>query len=232
MGEIASVIAHELHQPFAAIVNTSSAAQRRLMNEEADKITVLSEMLPIIAEQSARAGRVIGGIRKLFEGKQTERSVEEINSVVAEACELASNEFKAGTLNINQQFSHPSPSTIIDRVQIQQVIYNLLRNASDALQNFSTKEVFVSIETITGDMIRISVRNAGPELSEKTRSKLFEPFFTTKKNGMGMGLYTCQRIVEAHEGKIWAESCAEKETTIWFTLPIAGQESERADTVH
>lgn len=232
MGEIAAVIAHELHQPLAAIANTASAAQRRLSDEHADKKAVLDEMLPLITSQASRAGSVIGGIRKLFDGKRTERSLQDINSVVAEACELAANEFKADTLEISRHFAERSSCAVVDKVQIQQVIYNLLRNAADALQESATKDVTVSIRHTDDQMIRISVKNAGPSLPDHVRANLFEPFFTTKENGMGMGLYTCQRIVNAHEGEIWAEPDDKSGTTIQFTLPLARQTIDPTDAVH
>lgn len=222
MGEVASVIAHELHQPLAAIANTASAAQRRLADVDADKTAILNEMLPLIAGQASRAGRVIGGIRNLFDGRPTERSLAEINAVTADACELTVNEFTADRLKITQRFPDTSPFALIDRVQIQQVIYNLLRNAVDALGESADKDVIVSIDTMDTGMVEISVSDNGSGLTENVMSQVFEPFFTTKEKGkgMGMGLYTCQRIVEAHEGKIWMELGEHGGTIARFTLPL------------
>ncbi|MBT5458457.1 MAG: PAS domain S-box protein [Rhodospirillaceae bacterium] len=234
MGEVASVIAHELHQPLAAIANTANAAQRRLSDGKEDITVVLNEMLPLISSQASRAGRVIGGIRNLFDGRRVERSREDINLVVAEACELAANEFPSDILEIEQHFADHSPIVQIDRVQIQQVIYNLLRNAVDAMGSSTSKDVIVSIAEIDKLMVEISVRDYGPGLPGHVRPKLFEPFFTTKKQGMGMGmgLYTCQRIVEGHDGRIWAESSDDGGTTIRFTLPLAGSAADGTGSVH
>lgn len=229
MGEVASVIAHELHQPLAAIANTASAAQRRISNPNEDKTAVLNEMLPMISGQASRAGQVIGGIRKLFDGQRTERSLENINAVVAEACQFAIDEFKSDALEIEQRLADPPPFAVIDRVQIQQVIYNLLRNASDALLDSASKEIIVSIEETDNRHAQISVYNSGPSVPAQVKSKLFDAFFTTKEDGMGMGLFTCQRIVEAHEGRIWVESEENRGTTVNFTLPIVKQTVRSVD---
>lgn len=222
MGEVASVIAHELHQPLAAIANTASAAERRLANEDEDKTAILNEMLPLIASQANRAGRVIGGIRNLFDGKKTERSLVDIRTVIGEACKLAIDELTANNPKIIQRLPDTSLSVLIDRVQIQQVIYNLLRNAVDALRTSGDKDIIVSVEMIGEETVEISVQDNGLGISDGVISQLFEPFFTTKEKdgGMGMGLYTCRRIVEGHEGKIWVESRDNGGTTALFTLPL------------
>ena len=230
MSEIASVIAHELHQPLAAITNTASAAQRRLTEDSTDTSVVSKEMLPLIYNQASRAGRVIGGIRKLFNGRQTERARENINLVAAEACELASNEFTSEIMKIDLQFQDPPPFAVIDRVQIQQVIYNLLRNAVDAMRQSTAAGIILSIRTTDDEMVEISIQDEGPGMPEEVRSKLFDPFFTTKEDGMGMGLYTCRRIVESHEGNIWTDSDGIRGTIVRFTLPETGKPVTPADS--
>lgn len=232
MGEISSVIAHELHQPLAAIANTASAAQRRLADTTVEKSAVLDEMLPLIVDQANRAGNVIGGIRKLFEGGSSERSIENLEAIVDEACALATNEFQAENVAITREFENSAVTALIDKVQIQQVIYNLLRNANDAIQDVPDKNVIVSIRTEDDQTVRISVQDNGPGLSPDVTSTLFDPFVTTKEKGMGMGLYTCQHIVESHGGRIWAESDGSNGTIVEFTLPLAGQLENVDGSVH
>jgi two-component system sensor kinase FixL len=223
MAEISSVIAHELHQPLTAIANTASAAQRRLGDETVDKSAVLDEMLPLIAQQADRAGRVIGGIRKLFEGGTTERSVEKLDLIIDEACHLVTNESRSEIVDFTRQFETPPICALVDRVQIQQVMYNLLRNAIDAVQDVPDKSIAVSITIADDGSAQISVQDNGTGLSPEVTATLFDPFVTTKEKGMGMGLYTCQHIVESHGGRIWTESVGGSGTTVSFTLPLAGQ---------
>jgi PAS domain S-box-containing protein len=230
MAEISSVIAHELHQPLAAIANTASAAQRSLVEKTVERRVVLEEMLQLIVDQAGRAGSVIGGIRKLFGGGKTERSVEDLGVIIDEACILASNEIREVQIDITRQFENTSLAAHVDRVQIQQVIYNLLRNAIDAIRDVPEKNITVSIAKTEDGLAKISVQDNGPGLSPEIDATLFDPFVTTKENGMGMGLYTCQHIIESHGGRIWAESDEHGgRTTFEFTLPLDG-EAEKSDS--
>lgn len=220
MGEISSVIAHELHQPLTAIANTASAAQRHLKAKNGSMDTVQNEMLPLIAQQADRAGQVIGGIRKLFEGGKTERSLENFGSIVQEACDLATEESENNNLEIIHQNADSAVCSVVNKVQIQQVIYNLLRNAFDAVEEAPEKTIVVTTRQRDDATVQVSVRDNGAGVPPELIPTLFDPFVTTKEKGMGMGLYTCQQIVESHSGRIWAESEDGMGTAVIFTLPL------------
>lgn len=224
MAQISTVIAHELHQPLAAINNAANAARRRLADKTADQSVVLDEMLPLIADQAERAGHVIRGIRALFEEGASERVSEDLNLIIEEACALASSEFDAKNVEICHPVPEQAISVSVDRIQIQQVIINLVRNATDALNGAPQKNITVSISKTDDETVQVTVHDNGPGLSPDLKTTLFEPFVTTKKKGMGMGLYACQQIIEGHGGNIWFEPDInpdiESGATISFNLPV------------
>lgn len=218
MGELSSVIAHELGQPIAAIMATAGAARRQLAGEGANSI-VVDEMLPMISSQAERANSIISGIRHLFERGDTERRAENINAVVGETCSIAGIELQLRDIVIEQVLEDDLPEVTINRVQIQQVVYNLMRNAADAMREGSDRRITVGTSRAGARDVRNWVRDSGSGLLPEIRANLFEPFSTIKSDGMGMGLYTCRTIVEAHGGSIGVGASGAAGTTMEFTVP-------------
>ena len=221
MGEVSSVIAYELHQPLTAIRNTASAAQRHLANASGDTTDLLGEMLPLIAAQADRAGRVIKGIRELFEGGRRDRTEETLNVIIDEACDLAAREFEPDGVFIERQFSSNLPTVSVDKIQIQQVVYNLLRNAVEAVRDTPERSVIVTTSMPDDRTIEVSVQDSGPGVPAGKAATIFDPFVTTKDKGMGMGLHTCRTIVEAHAGRIWADEPDGNGARFRFAIPAA-----------
>ena len=216
LGQLVSTLVHEVNQPLTAIANYSSAS-RRLLDAGNTPATVTA--LQKIAEQAERAHQIIQRLRNFIRGGTTERTDEDLGSVIDEAVALASSSLKATNVLLGTRLDPATGQVSADRVQIQQVLFNLVRNAAEAMQQSPRREVTIATAPGT-DRVEISVADTGPGLAPEIRAHLFEPFFTTKGNGMGIGLSVCRSIVEAHGGQLWAEDNPSGGTVFRFTLPL------------
>ncbi len=222
MGELSSALAHELNQPLTAISNYAQTA-RRLLEQKAGKknVKAATELLVKASDQALRAGEIIRRLRKFIVWGESERTLESVPDLVEEATKLALVGSSAKTIRFQMEAAANVPMAQVDRIQIQQVIQNLVRNAADALENWDgEKSIVVHIEGKSAGEVAISVRDTGPGLAKNVRDHLFEPFVTTKENGMGIGLSVCRNIVEAHGGRITGESDAKGGACFCVTLPV------------
>jgi two-component system sensor kinase FixL len=220
MGEMAAALAHELNQPLTAIANYAKAAHRTLAlpNSSVDDVRA---MLEKAAGQSIRAGQIIRRLRDFVEHREVTRAVEDPIKVVEESMALGLVDIVSSGLRVHSDFDRPAPAVYIDKIQIQQVLVNLMRNAVEAMQAVDYRELRIRIERGEDNSATISVSDTGPGLSEDVAARLFQPFVTTKKTGMGVGLSICQSIVEAHQGRIWATSNQGAGVTFHVSLPAA-----------
>lgn len=217
MGLMVWTLAHELNQPLAAIANYIRAGQ--MLAERGDPAKLVTT-LQRAGEQTARAGQIIQRLRNFVKKGETERRVEDIGATLEEARTLVLADLgPSGTVDIS--VGPGLPSGLIDKVQIQQVLLNLIRNAVEAMADSPRREIIVSAFAAEGDMIEVRVADTGPGLAPQVREKLFRPFTTTKAHGMGVGLSICRSIVEAHGGKLWATDNPGGGTLFCFTLPGA-----------
>jgi len=221
MGEMASALAHELNQPLSAIANYLRGSRRLLDKGDPADLPRLSEALDKAADQALRAGEVIHRLRDFIGRGETERRIESISKLIEEASALALVGVKELGVRVTMQFEPSADLVVADRVQIQQVVINLLRNAIDAMRETRRGELKVRVAPRDGGFTVVSVSDTGSGISEEVRGRLFQPFMTTKKEGMGVGLSICRTIVEAHGGAIWAENNAGEGATFAFTLPLA-----------
>ena len=227
MGEMASALAHELNQPLSAIANYLNGA-RRLMERSDTGDARVSEAVEKASEQALRAGDIIRRLRDFLARGEGERSVESLSKLVHEACGLALVGAKESGVDVHYRVDPHRDRVIVDRVQIQQVIVNLVRNALDAMGDCPRRVLNVST-AIDGDMAMVTIADTGPGIDEATASRLFQPFVTTKAQGMGVGLSICRTIVEAHGGRIWTEPNPGGGTVFHFTVRQAGDdEAEEA----
>ena len=225
MGEMAATLAHELNQPLAAISNYLRGS-RRLLEASADPgLEPVKDALMKGAEQAARAGQIIRRLRDFVTRGETERRVERIGKLVEEASALALVGAHERGVRVEVTIDPEVDWVIVDRVQVQQVLVNLLRNAMEAMQDAPRRELTVSLTAAGETMVEIAVADTGPGVSEEIAAKLFQPFVTSKQHGMGVGLSISRTIVEAHGGKIWCESNAGGGATFRFTLPAARESS-------
>jgi two-component system sensor kinase FixL len=205
MGEMASSLAHELNQPLSANANFLNAAKRML--EQEDRVdTRPIEAIAKAAEQAIRAGEIIRRLRDFLARGEGERRVESLSRLVREATTLALVGAKEHGVRMQYALDPTAEDVLVDRVQIQQVILNLVRNAIDALRDHAgRRDLTIATRLRDGGMAEVSVSDTGPGLAPEVAERLFQPFVTTKSQGMGVGLSICRSIVEAHGGRIWIE---------------------------
>ncbi|MFI4933933.1 MAG: sensor histidine kinase [Caulobacterales bacterium] len=221
MGEMASSLAHELNQPLSAIANYLRGSRRLLDKGDPADRPKLSDALDKAADQALRAGSVIHRLRDFIGRGETERKVESVSKLIEEASALALVGAKELGVRVTMQFDPKADLVLADRVQIQQVVINLLRNAIDAMGVSKRRELSVRVANQGDGFAVVAVADTGPGMSEEVRARLFEPFMTTKKEGMGVGLSICRTIVEAHGGTIWAQNNEDTGATFSFTLALA-----------
>jgi two-component system sensor kinase FixL len=221
MGEMASALAHELNQPLSAIANYLRGSRRLLEKGDPADLPRLAEALDKAADQALRAGDVIRRLRDFIGRGETERRIESVSKLIEEASALALVGVKQLGVRVTMQFDPSADLVLADRVQIQQVVINLLRNAVDAMRGAELADLKVRAAARGDGFTVVSVSDTGSGLSEEVKSRLFEPFMTTKKEGMGVGLSICRTIVEAHGGSIWASNNQGPGATFAFTLPLA-----------
>jgi PAS domain S-box-containing protein len=222
VGELSGSLAHELNQPLAAILSNAQAAQQFLDGDNAD-LNEVREILNDIISQDERAGEVIRRLRELLrkEGPQKDRDDVDLNEVVRDVLKLMRNDLINQKVTVNTDLAQNLPRIRADRVQLQQVLLNLVLNGCDAMTDSDSSErQLLIVSKLENGEVRLSVTDRGGGIPAEKIEKVFERFFTTKKKGMGVGLSICRSIIDAHEGKIWATNNADCGATFYFSLPI------------
>ncbi len=224
LGEMASTLAHEINQPLTAISNYLRGCRRLLERSTDEKAVMLRQAVEQAADQALRAGQIIRHLREFVARGESERHVENLVKLIEEASALALVGAKEKGVRVTFRFDPKASLVLVDRIQIQQVLLNLMRNAIEAMQDSPRRELVVRTGALRGNMIEVSVADTGPGIAPEIGDQLFHPFVTTKKQGMGVGLSICRSIVEAHGGKIWADSTPGKGTVFRFTLRAIREE--------
>jgi two-component system sensor kinase FixL len=223
MGEMASALAHELNQPLAAISNYMKGSRRLLSTSSDPNISKIENALDRAAEQAIRAGQIIRRLRDFVARGESEKRVESLSKLIEEAGALGLT--GAREQGVQLRFHLDPQYDQVNRVQIQQVLVNLFRNALEAMAQSSRRELTASNTPVADDMIEIAVSDTGSGFADDVEQSLFQTFFTTKETGMGVGLSISRSIIEAHGGRMWAEANASGGATFRFTLPAASSES-------
>ena len=230
MGQMASALAHEVNQPLTAIASYVRAASRMLEPVEHPQMARIREIMDKAAAQAKRAGEIIRRLRDFVEKRQTVRSGESLNRVVEEAIALSLIGSAAANIKVRTIFDPVLPIVSIDKVQIQQVLVNLIRNAVESMQAVPTRILTITTAPDAGSFVQVAISDTGPGLAEEVASRLFQPFVTTKTNGMGMGLTICHAIIEAHGGCIWATLNDGGGASFRFRLPVSAGERRGRNT--
>lgn len=214
---VSAAIAHELNQPLFALLNYSNAASRLVANGEFVKLPDLAKR---IGDQAQRASEIVKRMRSFTEKRVSSRTVEDINAIVDDAVALALLGAKTSNIETIFDLLPDAPFVLADRVQIQQVLVNLLRNAVDAMAGTKDRRLKLTIRARDSDMVEVCVSDTGMGISESVAARLFSPFVTSKPNGMGIGLAISKTIIEDHGGKLTVAPNPQGGTVFCFTLPV------------
>jgi two-component system sensor kinase FixL len=223
MGEMASALAHELNQPLSAIANYLKGSSRLLAAEPVPRERLL-EAVHKAGEQALRAGEIIRRLRDFVARGEAERRVESLPKLVEEASALALVGAKETGVRVQFRFSPGIEFVLADRVQVQQVALNLIRNAMEAMEDSPSKILEIRIDAAADGHAQVTVADTGSGISTEVANQLFQPFVTTKRTGMGVGLSISRTIIEAHGGRIWTEPNPGGGTRFCFTLRAVGEE--------
>lgn len=221
MGTLATSIAHELNQPLTAIANYVQTASEMLAEPDAGKIALVREALDECGAQTIRAGQIVRRLRDFISRGETEREIVELPRLVNEASALAFVGVGSRSVEFSVRIDPATERLLVDRIQIQQVLLNLIRNAVEAMENAPFRRLELTSRQGPDGFAEVIVADSGPGLPAETAALLFQPFMTTKATGMGLGLSICRTIVEAHGGKIWTDASPLGGAAFHFTLPEA-----------
>jgi two-component system sensor kinase FixL len=221
VGQMASALAHELNQPLAAIVNYVQAMRRFLQAADTPVSPRIFEVMDKVVGQAARAGEIIRHLRSFIRKGDAERRTEDLNKVVEEATALGLVGAKETGIAVRWALTPDPVRAFIDKVQIQQVVFNLVRNSIEAMAEHPLpRDMLVSTDVAEPGMAVVSVSDTGPGLAPNVQEQLFQPFVTTKEKGMGLGLSICRSIVDAHGGRLEALPNPDRGVTFRFTVPL------------
>jgi two-component system sensor kinase FixL len=224
MGEMASTLAHELNQPLSAIANYMKGSRRLLDSATDDRSQKIRDAIDKAGAQALRAGDIIRRLRDFVARGEGERRVENISKLVEEASALALVGAKELGVRVRFQFDPDADLVLADRVQIQQVLLNLMRNAVEAMEHAERRELVLATGALGDGTVEVSVADTGHGMAPEVTEQLFRPFVTTKRNGMGVGLSISRSIIDAHGGRIWAEPNPGGGTVFRFTLRVVDSE--------
>jgi two-component system, LuxR family, sensor kinase FixL len=230
MGEMASALAHELNQPLSAIANYMKGSQRLLEASTDQRALQVHDAMDKAADQAMRAGQIIRRLRDFVARGESERRVEDVKKLIEEASALALVGAKDRDVRVSFALAPRADFVLADRVQIQQVLLNLIRNAIEAMEGCERRDLVIATAALPGNMIEISVADTGVGIAPDIAAQLFQPFVTSKPQGMGVGLSISRTIVEAHGGTIRPHPNPEGGTVFSLTLPAVPRE-EAGDAV-
>jgi PAS domain S-box-containing protein len=229
MGQLTASIAHEVNQPIAATKVNAQAALRWL-NRDAPDLEEARQVLARIVKNADRTGHVVSRIRDLVKKASPRMEPLQMNEATSEVIELTRSEAMKNGVSVQTQFAESLPAVTGDRIQLQQVILNLILNAVQAMSesDLALRELQISTQADRSGGVLVSFRDSGPGIPPESLERLFDPFYTTKPGGMGMGLSICRSIIEGHGGQIWVTSSGQQGAAFNFTLPG----SRQVRTVH
>jgi C4-dicarboxylate-specific signal transduction histidine kinase len=232
LGTLTASIAHELNQPLSGIVTNASTCMRMLAADPPN-VDGARETARRTIRDGNRASEVITRLRALFGKKETTNESVDLNDATREVLALSSSELHRNRVILQQELADGLPTVTGDRVQLQQVILNLLRNASDSMSGVDDRprQLLIRTEGDEDDHVRLTVKDAGVGFAPQAADRLFESFYTTKNDGMGIGLSVSRSIIESHHGRLWATLNNGPGAEFSFSIPRAPEGLTRADSI-
>lgn len=227
MGTMASTLAHELNQPLTAIANYMEAARELIEMPGEDRREMLKEAMQESAKEALRAGNIVRRLRDFVSSGDVEKHLEDLPHLIEDAARLGLMNAREKGVSVHYALDTDAKLVLVDKVQIQQVLVNLLRNAVEAMEAVPERSLTIHTGYDDRGMVRVSVADTGPGLAEEVQKKLFQAFTTTKDTGMGLGLSICRTIVESHGGRIWTEANPGGGTIFHFTVMGADTEENQ-----
>ncbi len=224
MGEMASALAHELNQPLSAIANYLAGSRRLLLNASDENLALVRTAVDAAVAQSLRAGQIIRRLRDFVAHREPEKRIESLRKLIEETSALALVGAKELGVRVRLKFEPAIDRVIVDKVQIQQVLLNLMRNAIEAMETSPQRELTVTTTAGPAGAALVEVLDTGCGVSPEIVDLLFQPFSTTKVHGMGIGLSISRTIIEGHDGRIWVEASPGGGAAFRFTLPAVVDE--------
>ena len=220
MGTLASSLAHELNQPLTAVASYCESARDLLDHEPgAETLAMVREALDEAAQQAVRAGQIVRRLRDFMSTGETERRIESLQRLINEANALALVGSREHGIDVQLMLDPSADKVLVDRIQIQQVLVNLIRNAIDAMMDTELRCLVLRTGRDGQGFVEVTIEDTGSGISDAIAAQLFQPFVTSKQNGMGIGLSICRTIIEAHGGRIWFERGTNGGTAFHFTMP-------------
>jgi C4-dicarboxylate-specific signal transduction histidine kinase len=222
LGELAASIAHEINQPLGAVVNNASACVRWLA---AQNLEEARRSAALVIADGHRAGDIIGRIRALAKKAPPQKDWLDLNATIRDVLALAQNEVHRHGVVVETRLAAEVPRILGDRIQLQQVLLNLVLNAIEAMSGVAVgpRALRVSSEQVAATEVMIAVHDSGPGFEPQHLDRLFEAFYTTKPHGLGLGLAISRRIIEAHGGRLWATANVPHGAVVQFTVPTGGE---------
>lgn len=222
LASLASSLAHELNQPLTAIANYCEAARDLLPEHPDNGLAMVREALNEAARETIRAGQIVQRLRDFVRPGDSDRRIESLARLVTEANALALIGSREHGIDVQVQLDAASDEVFVDRIQVQQVLINLIRNAIDAMLESPVRSLTIRSEPSADDFVTVTVEDTGTGIGPDFASELFQPFVTSKPTGLGVGLSICRTIVEGHGGRIWFEPRSDGGTAFHFTLTSGG----------
>jgi two-component system CheB/CheR fusion protein len=226
MAEMATELAHELNQPLSATATYLKAIRRLLKLSPELRPASVDEALDRATAQVMRAGKIISHLREFFANGEPKKTGESLHNLITEACELTAAAAKEANIRIILALNAQKNIVLVDKVQIKQILVNLILNACEAMAASKNRQITISTSLVENETIQIDVADTGRVLPESDKRDAFEPFFTTKENGLGIGLSISRLIVEAHDGKIWTQPNPDGGAIFSVILPLANTQAE------